>query len=223
MQTALGYDPVRLSRFTELMKHFDSENPKDGQGAAISEGLARLYQLLRVRYLSVEPDRPEVLTELEGGFPRLSIVPGYTLETDPTAIFRGIANPEVSLRETVFLERAPSPVPDPLGVGGSVVIVDESTDHLTIEAEVEAPALLLVTDAYSRYWRATAMPGSVQAEYEVLPANYAFRAVPLEAGKHVFRMEYAPPGYRYGRWVSVVGIIVCLVVVCVALVPKRAS
>jgi uncharacterized membrane protein YfhO len=37
-----------------------------------------------------------------------------------------------------------------------------------------------------------------------MPANYCLRAVPLQAGHHKILMEYAPRGYRIGRWISIV-------------------
>lgn len=43
---------------------------------------------------------------------------------------------------------------------------------------------------------------SPQTAYDLVPANYVLRAVPLAAGHHRIVMEYAPPGYVYGRWIS---------------------
>jgi uncharacterized membrane protein YfhO len=80
--------------------------------------------------------------------------------------------------------------------------VRQGTDYLEIEADVAAPSVLLITDAWTPAWRARSLPGSSASDYEVLPANYALRAVPLGAGKHHLRMEYAPAGFRIGLLVS---------------------
>jgi hypothetical protein len=37
----------------------------------------------------------------------------------------------------------------------------------------------------------------VQQDYQVLPANLALRAIPMAAGDHHLRIEYAPKAYRY--------------------------
>src|SRR5262249_2878707 len=79
---------------------------------------------------------------------------------------------------------------------------DSSPGHLTIEAEVRQPAILLVTDNYFKGWRIQSLPGSSQSHYDILPANYCLRAVPLAAGTHHLRMDYLPTGFAVGRWVS---------------------
>lgn len=73
---------------------------------------------------------------------------------------------------------------------------------MTIVADVEAPSILLVTDGYSRAWRATGLEGGSQNRYAVVPANYALRAVPLGAGHHRLRLEYRPTAFVVGAWIS---------------------
>ena len=75
-------------------------------------------------------------------------------------------------------------------------------DSYSIAADVAQPTLLLITDTYSRYWRAVALPGSSQSEYQVLLADYTLMAVPLSTGHHAIRLEYAPSGWTIGRWIS---------------------
>jgi uncharacterized membrane protein YfhO len=36
-----------------------------------------------------------------------------------------------------------------------------------------------------------------------MPANFTLMAVPVKAGGHRLRLEYAPWGYRIGKWVSI--------------------
>ena len=94
-------------------------------------------------------------------------------------------------------------MPQPAREKGTVKLLESSTDCLNIEADTGAPALLLITDAYSRGWRALALPGSAQARYEVMPANYCLRVIPLAAGHHLLRVEYSPLGFRIGKVVSI--------------------
>ena len=46
-------------------------------------------------------------------------------------------------------------------------------------------------------------------------------AVALSAGDHSFRLEYAPPGYLIGRWISLAALIVYLLAVGLMLVRPR--
>jgi uncharacterized membrane protein YfhO len=83
--------------------------------------------------------------------------------------------------------------------------VRDDGDEMEITATLSQPAVLLVTDAYSKGWRARALNGNPQA-YEILPANYALRAIPLAAGQHHFLLEYRPAGFAWGRILTCVAL-----------------
>jgi uncharacterized membrane protein YfhO len=102
----------------------------------------------------------------------------------------------------VILEREPRPPPVVAARQGRATVLRQGTDWLEIEAQVASPSILLVTDAWSPAWRARALEGSSARDYEVMPANYALRAVPLGAGKHRLRLEYAPASFHAGLAVS---------------------
>jgi uncharacterized membrane protein YfhO len=50
----------------------------------------------------------------------------------------------------------------------------------------------------------------VQKKYEILLANFALRAIPLEAGAHHFRIEYLPPVFVYARAVTIVSLLLLI-------------
>jgi hypothetical protein len=109
------------------------------------------------------------------------------------------------------LESEPEPKPSTAESPGTVRIAAASTDALEIEADIEQPAILLITDAFTPSWRAVALPGSVQTNYKLLPANYILRAVPLQAGHHHFRVEYARDALTFGKWISLLATLAFLV------------
>ena len=76
------------------------------------------------------------------------------------------------------------------------------TQRVFDEIKKLRPAILLITDPYSRDWRAVPLAGSSQQSYEILPADYILRAIPLAAGHHHLLVEYAPPSFRTGRAIS---------------------
>ena len=84
------------------------------------------------------------------------------------------------------------------------------------------PAILLVTDNYDKAWRARGLPGSSRSQYEVMPADYTLMCVPLGAGHHLIRLEYAPSGYLIGRWISLAALLIYLSAVCVFLTRRQA-
>jgi hypothetical protein len=76
-----------------------------------------------------------------------------------------------------------------------------------IEAQTPVPALLLITDSYAPEWRASALEGSEQAQYDVLPVDGAFRAIPLAPGRHHLRLDYRPGAFTAGKWISAAALV----------------
>jgi uncharacterized membrane protein YfhO len=123
----------------------------------------------------------------------------------------------------LILEQEPDPKPGKSNAPGTARVVDSSTDHLTIEAELSDSAILLITDVYRQSWRATPLPGSAQKKYEILPANYILRAIPLAAGKHRLRLDYSPRAFSVGKWISLGSLVVYLALVGWRLAQARTG
>jgi hypothetical protein len=82
-----------------------------------------------------------------------------------------------------------------------VQIIDHSDpDHLVIDATLEQPGYLVVADTYYPGWRVR-VDGVAS---EIYPANLAFRAVYLTAGRHRVAFEFHPESMRRGGWIFLV-------------------
>ena len=89
---------------------------------------------------------------------------------------------------------------------------------------VPAPAILLQTDLYTANWRVRALPGSVGSDYELIPADYILRAMPLTPGTHRLRIEYRPLGFALGKWVSLATLAaLALVATCPAFFRRQGD
>ena len=76
-----------------------------------------------------------------------------------------------------------------------------------VEIRVDAPraGLLVCSESHMRGWSAT-----VDGRPAVLqPANYAFRAVEVPAGRHLVRLRYRPPGLTVGLFISAMALGAC--------------
>lgn len=166
-------------------------------------GPGRVADILRLRYLNVLDQGGITRYRVTGKpLPRVSLAGEIKVIEREEDILPALLDPSFDPSRTVILEKEPVVKPDPAGVTGMVKVVGGDTDHLVIEAELPAPRILLVTDGYSRHWRATPLEGSAQESYEVMPADYIFRAVPLKAGRHHLVMEYAPLSFTIGAWTA---------------------
>jgi hypothetical protein len=197
-----GYDPVILGRYITYMAW--SQGVEAGRLLRPTRFVPHQYHpshaMLRTRY-SILWSEHEVV-EHDDPMPRFQLMDTYRV-LPREQVLSGMADPGFDPRREVILETQPIPAPGP-SPGGTqrIWVADQSTDHVDLELELDSPALLLVTDSYSDGWRALALPGSDQQRYEVLPANYVLRAVPLAAGRHHLRLEYSPLAYRVGGGVS---------------------
>jgi hypothetical protein len=134
--------------------------------------------------------------------PRFLLVRDYRVAEDREETLRTLFDPSFDFRRTVLLEREPNPRPEAGREPGRIERLEESTDHVTLEIELDGAAILLITDAYSEGWRVRALAPGPQPRYEIQPANHSLRAIALAAGRHRLRVEYAPLGFRAGRVAS---------------------
>jgi hypothetical protein len=200
---AWGYDPAVERRYAELVHWSEGKDPALATQMLEFKHFHPLLAMLRVKYvvemkdnvLRLTPHAPPPLGQVE-------LIGTYQLRTGREAILRALGAPSFDPRKEVILEREPRPSPLAAASQGRAAVVRQGTDWLEIEAEVASPSVLLVTDAWSPAWRARPLEGSSASDYEVMPANYALRAVPLGAGRHRLRLEYAPASWLAGFAVS---------------------
>jgi hypothetical protein len=156
--------------------------------------------MLRCRYSIF----PAIAAQEHDILPHVALMHNYVLMTKRDDIFQKLIDPDFDPYDQVILESRPDPEPAPSAKPGYAAVVDSGTDYLVIEADTDQPAVLLVTDDYSAAWRVRPLEPGPQPRYEILPANYCLRAVPLQAGHHKILMEFAPRGFRIGKWISIV-------------------
>ena len=198
-----GEDPDVTRRYAEFMAWSEGRNPDTATQYVRFEHFNRLLAMLRLQYAAIAVRTQMVM--FESGLPplhRLELVGNYRVLHGRGAVLHAMGAPDFDPRREVILETPPDPAPRAAAHPGTAKIVREGTDFLDIEADLSSPSVLLVTDAWTPSWRARALKGSVQRRYEVLPANYVLRGIPLAAGKHRLRLEYAPRTFRLGWWVS---------------------
>lgn len=197
-----GYDPGVLLRYAQFVGFTQGYNPRQISNYIDFRENHRFLKMLRLRYI-ILPDKDGIkIFENRDYLPRLKLIDHWEVIPDRTALLKRMGDADFDPAKTVLLETSPGIRAAGSGEPGVCRIIDESTDHLTIAAKLSRDAVLLITDAYSRGWRVTPLDGKGQKTYLILPGNYTLLAVPLKQGEHEFRLEYAPLGYRIGRWIT---------------------
>jgi hypothetical protein len=211
-----GYDSFVSARYSDYMAFTHARVDGDAIPDVARRAAHRSYGMLRLRYLiGHEKGRLRVFrgpADMPPSLPHLMLVHRYAVHGDAHEALAALDSPTWDPAETVVLEAEPRPAPVVGGERGTVALREYSTDTLTIDAEVPSPALLLVTDAYSRGWSARGLGDSMQQTYDVLPANRVLRAIPLAAGRHHLRLEFVPAYFRLGVALSSCSLAVLVVV-----------
>jgi len=132
--------------------------------------------------------------------PRALLVHRAQIVTDHAAAWEAIHAPGFDPAETVILENGEPLAGDP--GDGERRLYFTCYDLNRVELAVQTPidSYLVLSDVYYPGWRAT-VDGQPA---ELLRADYVFRAVPVPAGEHTVRLEFAPWTWRAGLWLSII-------------------
>lgn len=222
---AWGNDPMVLRRYAQFMAIDQDRRPEDlTQGYPFFTRLSQAWRLVRVKQVLVpSPDHRSRIALTAPGVPlaRTELVESYRVVSDPGRILDLIAANDFDPKRVVLLERPVDlptvpPAPLPAGPPGSVQIRQdpdaqvEDTDRIEIEATIVRPCILLITDNYSTGWRVRPLGDAPQGRYDIVPADYILRGIPLRPGKHHFLLEYRPAAYVIGKWITIVAVIAWL-------------
>jgi len=128
----------------------------------------------------------------------------------PTALVQTNFDP----RQIVYLPQESKKYVNASGqVHGTIHLRDIAAERWDFDTEAGAAALLVLSQAYYHPWRAY-VDGKPT---EILPANFAFQAVEVPAGRHRVRFIYQDRFFQVGGWITLVTLTSCIAF----LLPRR--
>ena len=241
IQKVQGYAPVPLKRynlFTAAMvqPHDPGLEMAGFETVGLSHYKKPLLDLLGVKYAIVAsvPETPLVGWKVvkQGRIPQLVTLRGQPVKSIPYAILENenplprafvigqtrILHPADKIidvlgqfdpRKELLLEN------DLQGTGDrakfSAAAIEEYTpNRIRLSAELSEPGYLVLTDAFYPGWSARVDGNSAP----IIPADFAFRAVPLAAGQHEVVFTFSPPLFKIGLVIT--GFTAVLVVIALA-------
>jgi hypothetical protein len=189
---ALGIQPRPLRELNELFGRLEDGDPMRVrllQMGAVSRvvalhAVAGLETLAALR--SYFPDPVRVL-RVPDPLPRAYYV-SRAVQADGAEAAAWLVSTAFDPRREVILAESTATATDTLECSGAVTIERLTTDSVRIAAETACPGYVVLSDAYDPGWSAR-----VDGRWApLLRANLAFRAVPVEAGRHAIEMRYRP-------------------------------
>lgn len=198
-----GYAPDLTRRYGEFIAFTQDMDPDE---ATLSVGFTRidpLYRMLRLKYAFVPRPNGIEAVECRDPLPRAYLVHKYRVIKDRDAMFAAMRDPAFDPATEVLLEEEPAvvPPPDP-DVAGRAEVVAATCDSLDIDVECRTPAILVVTDAFSRSWRAACHDGERRQPLDVQPAFSILRATAIPGGRHRVRFVCATTGLPLAACIS---------------------
>jgi hypothetical protein len=218
LQDIHGYDALNINRYMEVLGAVDSTMIAVSNAAlrrrigpiADRDALEScILDMLNVKYVMTVADiggpRPEPVSLLNNRYlPRAYLVSQARYFDSYEDVLACMKSGNFDPAAEVLLVGGGGEVPDSIGAGapGSASLVEYSPHRVVVDVDAEAPGYLFVSDVHYPGWRAF-LDGE---EVELMRANYAFRAVRLDAGSHSVTMEYVPLYFRIGLIFSAAGI-----------------
>ncbi len=203
-----NYDPLLEAHYQRVLWALQ-QRPLADNGA--------LLDALNVRYVLTGDARPGQRPLYDAGgvkvyrrdsaLPRAYVVPQARVIPDEEQLLAALLSPDFDPRREVLLSAAaaqpPAPPPSASAPDYRVSILHYRANAVTIEADLPAGGYLILADTYYPGWRAY-VDGR---EQPVLRADYAVRAVALEAGQHTVVFRYRPVSFRIGAAISALALL----------------
>ncbi len=199
-----GYDPGVLKRYAEFMYFTQKQNPDQASQYLRIANHNPLYKMLRLKYVFVPDPRNTKVYSFTNLLSKAQLIYDVIVLKSRSDIFQFMAQPGFNPVKQAILEQELNFELNVSDSEAKLEIVKETTDYKIIKANLNQPALLILTDNYSQGWQVTSLTTSSQKEYEVLPANYILLGIPLEKGEHHLKIEYKPKAFQVGLIISIV-------------------
>ncbi len=170
-------------------------------------------------FLLVYDDEIKIYQDLNV-IPRVFIVDDVIVKNTTDDIFRSLEDPALNLSGTIILEKE---IPEfhyfknragnISDLRYSAEIIEYNPNYVQINATLNKPGFLVITDTFYPGWKAT-VDGKPR---EILPADFMFRAVYLGEGIHEVRLTYEPMTFTIGLFISfstLIGILIIFILKC---------
>jgi hypothetical protein len=216
---AFGYHGNELRRYDEFTEksYLESSRTQAEYGQRyVSFLFGPKPDLLNVKYLLLKgilPDTTKYKLVLKAGdknlyrnstcLPRARMVYDYEMIKDKDKILQRLKDPDFDYRGTILLEEDPK-----IKLGRGVLqyapptgaqVTSDKINRITVETEADTSGFLVLSENAYPAWKAM-VDGK---ETRIYTADYIFRAIPLEKGKHKIELFYSSKPYNIGKTSSI--------------------
>ncbi len=197
-----GYEPMMLRRYAETMNAAGGHVAGRDMVILASVGPHPVIRMLSTAIWL--HGYAGILRRFDNPLPRSWVVNNAVVIEDKDERLKTLAKGPWDPGRTVILESYPKAAPpEPTEKpAGTSRVRSKRPGFYELEAECDAPAFLVLSEAYYPGWSAT-VDGQ---DAEILPANHMIQTIGMPKGKHVVRFEYRSRFLPIGFLVSIAAI-----------------
>lgn len=161
-----------------------------------------IFGLLRCKYI-VNDDNERLFEKMKiDVLKRVNVFYDYRVINNKVEIYKTLSEYDFNVFDTVILEKRPNT--EIKGEGSyNLNIMNFDENSIEFECETTKPAIILYTDNYDKGWVAYNIDNPKE-RYEVLCADYIYKAIAINEGKHKIRIEYKPKSFILGMYISII-------------------
>jgi hypothetical protein len=152
---------------------------------------------------------------------RINLFYDYITENNKNTIYENLYNEDFNIFDTVILEKEPYFKPQTKGIY-NINIVSFNENSIDFEVTTTEPAIVLYTDNYTKDWKAYNIENPKQ-EYEIICADYIYKAISIDKGHHKIRFEYKPLTFIISAWISIISWIIFISFSVILILKKKKS
>ena len=178
----------------------------------------RQLEIPEIKLVKEFPEHFSWLYEIPNPVPRVYVVSHPIYDQDPMSTLRRLASDDFDPRREVVVD-APTRVTPQVSFRGDARIKLYQNDQVQIDAQLNEPGMLVLTDAFYPGWKAF-VDGK---EQKILRANYLFRAVELGPGNHNVEFVYDPISFKIGLLISSLPAALLIVVPAVGWMRRKSA
>ncbi len=145
--------------------------------------------------------------------PRAFPVYSWEVEEDQSKILSELKNPQFDIGHKIFLSEAPPSVPSGTTqtTSGRIIparVYDNKINSFKVDVEMQRDGFLFLSENYYPAWKAY-MDGK---ESKIYKADYLFRAVYLDKGRHEVKFVFKSTPYNIAKTCTLLTLLVLLVI-----------
>lgn len=176
------------------------------------------YRVQDPRYKKIFEDRSVAILENTKVQPRAFMVSDWETLDDKSALEKLVAK-DFSLTKKIFINEEFTKFEKSSEIAAAVDYKLYTPNKYQIETNSNKSGLLFVSDVYYPGWEVR-VDGKLDKIYK---ADYAFKAVPVESGKHLVEFEYKPESFYLGVNVFLITLVLLLINPIINLIKKARS